>query len=123
MESRFDIFGRLSSLVAQVNEWWLVRIKSPCHKVVLSLIPVLICWVLWKNRNKGRYAGSSMPVEFMIRDVVDYVRYLLLNSTIIQKREVSDNKWFQDFVWHAPAEEGNFLHLSAGGNREEQGSN
>ncbi|KAM7465445.1 hypothetical protein LguiB_013007 [Lonicera macranthoides] len=94
--------GKSLSLVSRVNEWWLIRIKSPCHKVVLSLIPVLICWMLWKNRNKGRFEGVNMSIAHIIKEIGDYVRCLLINSTIVQKRVDGDDVWIKDFVKSAP---------------------
>ena len=36
-----------SSLISlKLNEWWVVKVNSPCHKAMLSLIPLGVCWEL-----------------------------------------------------------------------------
>lgn len=43
-EARLSISRRSLLLKLKLNEWWLSKIYSPCHKVALSLIPIGICW-------------------------------------------------------------------------------
>lgn len=59
---------------------------SICHKVVLLLIPVLICWMLWENRNKGRYDGTNVLIGQIIREMEETIRYILQSSVILEKK-------------------------------------
>ena len=48
-EDRLNIHagGRLQQ---KLSGWWIAKVKSPCRKAILSLIPNCICWDLWPQR-------------------------------------------------------------------------
>lgn len=46
-----------SSLQLRLNEWWMVRFRSPCYKTLLIVIHICICWDLWINRCFGKFEG------------------------------------------------------------------
>lgn len=55
MEGRMGIHKDESLLQLKLSAWWMSKVRSPCHKTILSLIPCCVCWELWLNRNKSRY--------------------------------------------------------------------
>ena len=54
-----------------------------------------------ENRNKGRFEGSNIYDGHIIKEIMDYVRCLLITSVVIHKRDVSDDKWPKEFAWCA----------------------
>lgn len=68
-----------------MNEWWLVKIRSPYYKTLLAFIPLCICWELWKWRNKGRYEGFRNFEVDLIRNVEDQIVAAFNKSTVSAK--------------------------------------
>ena len=91
------IYCSTSSLHIKLSAWWMARIKSPCHKAILSLIPSCICWELWNHRNKGKFENIRLLSFHLIRKVESNVQMLLQNHPILSKRRPGDDGMLQAF--------------------------
>lgn len=101
-EFKMGIISRASLLCQKINEWWIARIHSPCHKFVLSLIPLGVCWELWCLRNFGRFDGRSMDVKGTIKSLEAKITICLNGWNLLSKRSNWDSSWLFDFVRKAP---------------------
>lgn len=50
MEGRMNIYSVARTLNLKLNDWYLSLSRSPCHKMLLSLITNCVCWELWKRQ-------------------------------------------------------------------------
>ena len=81
-----------SLLQNEVNAWWIQRIRSPCYKAILSLIPTSICWELWLNRNSGRFENIARVADQIVASIKDNVRAILSGHQLLQKRCFADTQ-------------------------------
>ncbi|XP_027184159.1 uncharacterized protein LOC113782466 [Coffea eugenioides] len=60
----------VSNLRHRVLRWWLRRGQNVYLKFIYRLLPMLICWELWKARNKGVFEGRSMVGTEVVRQIL-----------------------------------------------------
>nr|XP_033513221.1 uncharacterized protein LOC117277902 [Nicotiana tomentosiformis] len=42
-----------------INHWWLQKSKNALHKFALQIIPIIICWEMWKSRCSCKYGDEK----------------------------------------------------------------
>lgn len=42
-----------------LNDWWLTQAKNVIHKMMIPVLPVIICWELWKTRCACKYGNQT----------------------------------------------------------------
>lgn len=72
-ESLTGIHSSASTISARINEWWLMKFRSPCYRTLLKILPVCTCWEIWKARNYGRFEGKALEVGVMVRNIKEAV--------------------------------------------------
>lgn len=71
----FKIHSMGNLLSHKINIWWLQKVRSPCYKAILSLIPNAICWGI--NRNNGKYEKWNRGTDQIIFNIKHNVRRYL----------------------------------------------
>lgn len=46
-------------LLRPTNDWWLTQAKNAIHKMMIQVLPVIICWELWKTRCACKYGNQT----------------------------------------------------------------
>lgn len=49
--------------------WWLTNTKNLIHANLLQVVPILICWEIWKSRCASRYENIHMSSRQIIQQV------------------------------------------------------
>uniref|UniRef100_M1AQG9 RNase H family protein n=1 Tax=Solanum tuberosum TaxID=4113 RepID=M1AQG9_SOLTU len=65
----FGISHRHMPLGNLLMDWWGGKPKNSAHKLLLQAVPIIVCWILWKNRCSSKYGGkksSILRVKFLI---------------------------------------------------------
>lgn len=63
-------FGEAFTVRHKVITWWLKAGKSPYIRLLFQILPSLICWNLWKARNKFVFEGSLLTVKHICERIV-----------------------------------------------------
>ncbi|XP_027172427.1 uncharacterized protein LOC113772083 [Coffea eugenioides] len=58
-------FGVSSTIRHKVIGWWLKPTRNPFLQFLFRVLPSLICWHLWKMRNKVVFEGQRLPVAIV----------------------------------------------------------
>ena len=61
--------ARVSTVCHLVVRWWLRRGHNVYLKFVYRLLPMLVCWELWKARNTGVFEGRRAVSTEVVRQV------------------------------------------------------
>lgn len=69
----------------KVTDWWLAKIRYPCYKTLLSFIPACIVWEYWICRNRGRFEGDKIAVEYMMNNVISAIAGVYNQASIVNK--------------------------------------
>ncbi|KAM7461730.1 hypothetical protein LguiA_029851 [Lonicera macranthoides] len=91
-EEVLSIHSRGSRLQLKLNEWWLSKVRSPCFKVILSFIPMSICWELWRARNQSRFEGGQFSATNIILNVRTNFKAVFSSANIIARRSENDSR-------------------------------
>ncbi|XP_060211957.1 uncharacterized protein LOC132639531 [Lycium barbarum] len=60
---------------AFLHEWWQTRSKNEMHKMIIHVIPVIICWIMWINRCSCRYGDQKkFYIRRMQQEVIWYLK-------------------------------------------------
>ncbi|XP_027060834.1 uncharacterized protein [Coffea arabica] len=59
-----------SDVRAWMMSWWVSKPRSKRRQVVFTILPVFICWHIWKAQNKAHFEGIQMCVSRVCRDVL-----------------------------------------------------
>ena len=86
-----------SSQKLKLNRWWLASGASPCHKILLSLIPTCVCWELWVNRNKARFENKKQTAALMIANITVAIQGIMNQKSLVVKRRVADDAFLRFF--------------------------
>ena len=97
MEGRMGIHKDESLLQLKLSAWWMPKVKSPCHKAILSLTPCCVCWELWLNRNKARYDNKRQLVSHLISNIEINIKAVLSKHTLLMKMKQDDGLVLQQF--------------------------
>lgn len=84
-----------SSLNLMLNEWWIQKLNSPCHHLILHFIPLCICWELWCLRNAAKLEGRLLPTFFIIKRIEENIAAVFNGNAILLKRKQPDFWWMK----------------------------
>lgn len=89
-EDKLHLNCSSNSLDLKLSEWWLSKVRSPCHKELLSFIPVAICWELWKSRNRARYEGIRSGFVQKVHNVETAIKAIFQKAAVTSKSSRMD---------------------------------
>lgn len=72
-----------------IRVWW-NKVESQRLQQIYKVIPVLICWKLWKRRNNRRYGGDT-SINIMIHNIQTNIHYLI--RTLYPRTKISNIVW------------------------------
>ena len=58
------------SLTQKLQGWWLCSLGRSLKAILAHLLPLLICWELWKVRNKAIYENIRASPAHIYRQVI-----------------------------------------------------
>ncbi|XP_027118706.2 uncharacterized protein [Coffea arabica] len=85
-----------SLLRARMGAWWFVEQKLERRRFIFTILPSLICWHIWKARNKGVFEGKPMRPAVVIQAIFREAKMLL---EIQFKGQVGAHTFQQLYDW------------------------
>lgn len=85
-KGKMGILCKTTSLKLRIFEWWLIKFRSPCIKVFMIVIPICICWEIWKIRKKANFERFSGDARLFIKNVESKMKSLLYNVNFLSKQ-------------------------------------
>ncbi|KAK4733711.1 hypothetical protein R3W88_007972 [Solanum pinnatisectum] len=62
-----------------IMRWWSCTYNNEAHQLILQVIPIFICWNLWKNRCAVKYGGKQSNMT-RLKHLVILDRFKLLQT-------------------------------------------
>ena len=78
------------SLTLKLNDWWRIRFRSPCFKMLLIVTPICIIWELWRNRCFGKFDGRRGEISAIIKNIEIHLSILLIKIPAMTKQCYQD---------------------------------
>ncbi|XP_071921792.1 uncharacterized protein [Coffea arabica] len=66
-----------SSLRARIVEWWLRSQQSATRQFICLILPSLICWHIWKARNKAVFEGVPMASTKICQAIFSEIKVIV----------------------------------------------
>lgn len=60
--------------------WWQTRTKNKVHKFLIQIVPVVICWEVWRNRCACRYGNQKKFYKSRMKNQIYWIIRATLNK-------------------------------------------
>lgn len=80
--SSLGITTQQTSLSNYLVQWCDNKGKNDAHKTIINILPIVVCWNLWKNRCVAKYGGktfSTSKVNYLILKYILLILYTIFS--------------------------------------------
>mgnify|MGYP004710553617 FL=1 len=99
--SRCEVGLNVRHVRGWLGNWWLKPVKLDRLKFVLRLLSSLVCWHIWKARNKVVFQGARLNLAAVYRAIFRDLKDAY-GLKFIELQQVWDWPTFLELVEHRP---------------------
>ncbi|XP_060216835.1 uncharacterized protein LOC132644267 [Lycium barbarum] len=65
------------SIIAMLLKWWSAKHFSSVHKEILTVLPLITIWELWKSRCAAKFGEKKMYVSRTVYQILFHLKWIL----------------------------------------------